>query len=621
MNKHHKALDVLRRDPDVAYVEEDSSVHTLEEYVPWGVSKIEAPSVWTSGNNGAGIKIAVLDTGVAANHPDLHVAGGVSFVSGITSWNDDHGHGTHCAGIIAALDDDIGVVGVAPDAELYAVKVLDRSGGGYISSIINGIEWCITNNMQVISMSFGSYLDSSALHAECNKAYNYGIVLVAAAGNSGPGANTVGYPARYSSVISVAATLSNDEVASFSSRGPELSVAAPGVTIYSTYLNGQYVLMSGTSMACPHAAGTAALILENETHTPAEVKNILQETAVDLGAIGPDTAYGHGRINAKAAVEEVLPPSNPLPDFSLSTLSTMVDVKAGSYVSFTTQVTSLYGFHGKVSLDKTAPDDWIVSFSPPSLSLSPGRSTSAATWVTVPSTASSGMYIITVTAFSWSVSHHVTVAVNVKASKQAQTLPSAPLNLAATAGNAKIDLSWSAPSSNGGSAITNYRIYRRVASSVESLIATIGNTLAYTDVTAANGQTYYYRVTAVNSLGESPKSNEASATPSEPTAKMMNVLVTTDKTVYSRGTYGIITITVTDATDGKPLQGVSLSVSFYEPSGSSWRIGVYVTSSSGTKQVGFGFARTIATGTYKVVAIASSAGYQTGVGQALFSII
>src|SRR3990172_1922031 len=259
-------------------------------------------------------------------------------------------------------------------------------------------------------------------------AYNNGIVLVAAAGNAGPGANTVGYPARYASVISVAATLSNDEVVSFSSRGPELSVAAPGVTIYSTYLNGQYVSMSGTSMACPHAAGTVALILENETHTPAEVKNILQETAVDLGAIGPDMAYGHGRINAKAAVEEVLPPSNPLPDFSLSTLSPMVDVKAGSYVSFTTQVTSLYGFHGKVSLDKTAPDDWILSFLPPSLSLSPGRSTSAATWVTVPSTAPSGMYIITITAFTFSVTHDVTVAVNVKASKPVQTLPSAPLN-------------------------------------------------------------------------------------------------------------------------------------------------------------------------------------------------
>ena len=203
-------IDALKRSSNVAYVENDDLVYALAQPLQWGVAKINAPAVWAGGNKGTGIKVAVLDTGIDTSHPDLRVVGGATFVSGTSSYNDDNGHGTHCAGIIAALDNNIGVVGVAPEASLYAVKVLDKTGSGSISNIISGIEWCITNRIQVISMSIGSSSSSSALKAECDKAYNAGIVLVAAAGNNGPRSNTVGYPARYSSVISVAATNSND---------------------------------------------------------------------------------------------------------------------------------------------------------------------------------------------------------------------------------------------------------------------------------------------------------------------------------------------------------------------------------------------------------------------------
>jgi len=297
-----QALDALQRNPNVAYVETDFEVYALAQTLPSGVQKIRAPEVWDIGNKGTGIKVAIMDTGIDQTHPDLKVYGGVSYVWYTSSYDDDNGHGTHCAGIVAALSNDIGVVGVAPEAYLYAVKVLDRSGSGYLSDLNYGIEWCISKGMQVISMSFGSSSDSISLHQECNKAYNSGIVLVAAAGNSGPGENTIGYPAKYSSVIAVGATDSNDVVASFSSRGPELSVTAPGVSIYSTYEGGIYATMSGTSMACPHVTGTVALILAKAAHTPTEVRDILQTTAIDLGSTGWDSAYGYGRIDSYAAV-------------------------------------------------------------------------------------------------------------------------------------------------------------------------------------------------------------------------------------------------------------------------------------------------------------------------------
>jgi subtilisin family serine protease len=256
------------------------------------------------------VKVAVLDTGIDVKHPDLRVAGGASFVKGSKSYSDDNGHGTHVAGIIAALDNEIGVVGVAPGAELYAVKVLNKQGSGFISWVVAGIEWSISNEMQVISMSLGSTSDSTTLHDVITLAYSRGIVLVAAAGNSGPGENTVEYPAKYGEVIAVGATDADDNVASWSSRGSELELAAPGVSIYSTYKGGTYATLSGTSMACPHVTGTVALILQkNPCLTPNEVRGILRGSAENLGSEGWDSTYRYGLVNAFEAVENTPQPS------------------------------------------------------------------------------------------------------------------------------------------------------------------------------------------------------------------------------------------------------------------------------------------------------------------------
>jgi minor extracellular protease Epr len=606
-----QAIDALQRNPNVAYVENDYKVYALQQTTPWGIQKIRAPQVWATGNKGTGIKVAIVDTGIDTAHPDLKVVGGVSYVSYTTSYNDDNGHGTHCAGIVAALDNTIGVVGVAPEAALYAVKVLDSSGSGYFSDVISGIDWCITNNMQVVSMSFGSTYDDTILHSELDVAYSQGIVLVAAAGNSGPGANTIGYPAKYSSVIAVGATDSNDVVASWSSRGPELSVTAPGVNIYSTYKGSTYATMSGTSMACPHVTGTVALILGRAAHTPAEVRDILQKTAVDLGPTGWDTAYGYGRIDAYAS-------SAPATlDFSISASPSALTIPAGASGSSTITVTSLNGFSGTVSLVASAPSGWTAQLDKIVLTIggSAPLTDSSTLTITVPSTTAAGAYAVTVTGTNGSLSHSATVTVNV------QTVPSAPQNLKATAGNAQVTLSWSAPSSDGGSAITNYNIYRGTVSGAETPLTTIGNVLTYTDTGLTNGQIYYYQVTAVNSIGESNRSNEANATPSASIVKTLSVTVKTDKATYSRGSNVRITVTVKDSSTGNGLQGASVKVTVYYPSGSVAWTGSGTTDSSGTVRFNYRIGQNAPKGTYKVVATASLTGYQTGTGQTTFKVV
>jgi subtilisin len=302
----------LKTDSRVAYVEADSKVYALDAELDnsWGVKHIGAGNVH-SYNKGTGVKVAVIDTGIDYDHPDLsaNYYGGHDFVNDDVDPMDDNGHGTHCAGIVAALDNGIGVIGVAPEAHLYAIKVLDSGGSGYLSDVVAGIEWAIENHVQIISMSFGSNSQSQAMQDACNKAYNDGLLLVAAAGNdySSWGGwwemDTVDYPARYDTIIAVGATDKNNNKASWSSTGPTLELASPGVSIYSTYWNNSYKTISGTSMACPHVAGVAALVWAGEPGlSNAQVRTRLRETAIDLGSAGRDQWYGYGLVDADGAV-------------------------------------------------------------------------------------------------------------------------------------------------------------------------------------------------------------------------------------------------------------------------------------------------------------------------------
>lgn len=281
------------------------------QVLPWGIDRINADLVWST-TTADPIKIAIIDTGIDLSHPDLkdNVKGGINTIRLDKSANDDNGHGTHVAGIIGATNNDIGVVGVGPQIDLYAVKALNRNGSGWLSDIIEGIDWAIANGMQVINMSLGSNSDSQSFHDAIIRANLAGIVQVAAAGNDGA---AVDYPAAYPEVIAVSATDSSNTVASWSSRGPEVDLAAPGVSIFSTYKGQSYRTLSGTSMASPHVAGTAALVLSmpavcdtdlNGSCSPSEVQQRLQTTATDLGLLGPDQQYGYGLVQAYNAITQ-----------------------------------------------------------------------------------------------------------------------------------------------------------------------------------------------------------------------------------------------------------------------------------------------------------------------------
>jgi len=303
-----KRVEILRIDPDIeVYALENVRIKGVKsqpaQTLTWNIDQVDAEISWGI-STGDPVKVGVIDTGIDLKHPDLqaNIKGGYNAIYPWKSPNDDNGHGTHVAGIIAALNNDIGVVGVGPNIDLYAIKVLNASGSGYLSDVIEGLDWAVTYGMQVVNMSLGTSQDIQSFHDAILNAYNAGVVIVAAAGNSG---GAVSYPAAYPEVIAVSATDQNNQIASWSSRGPEVDLAAPGVNIYSTYKGQSYATLSGTSMAAPHVSGAAALVIDTKkcdlnldnVCTPAEVQQRLEQTAIDLGDPGKDTLYGAGLVN------------------------------------------------------------------------------------------------------------------------------------------------------------------------------------------------------------------------------------------------------------------------------------------------------------------------------------
>lgn len=289
---------------------DSESVSAIRDYITCGLKIIYAPQAWRY-STGAGVRVAVVDTGITPRHPDLRVYGGVSFVPGVTRWYDDNGHGTHVAGTIAALANHRGVIGVAPAARLYAVKVLNRNGSGSTSSVINGLTWCYRTGMHVVNLSLGSGATSHSL-SDYSRAYETvgrrlrarGILAVAAAGNSGGTSRPyVGNPARCPSFMAVSSIDCSRRRSSFSSYGPQVEICGPGTNVISTYPPNGYRRLSGTSMATPHVAGVAALV---KRRRPSWTGNIIRwylwRTALDLGRPGRDWFFGYGQVRAYHAV-------------------------------------------------------------------------------------------------------------------------------------------------------------------------------------------------------------------------------------------------------------------------------------------------------------------------------
>ncbi|MFW5938803.1 MAG: S8 family peptidase, partial [Halanaeroarchaeum sp.] len=241
------------------------------------------------------------------------------------AWDDDNDHGTHCAGTADAVDDSEGVVGVSTEANLWAGKVLNGCGSGSNDNIAAGIEWAADQGFDVASMSLGGD-SSSVVQDACQYAYDNGVLLVAAAGNDGECTDCVGHPAAYDTVIAVSATSEDDSLASFSSTGPEVELAAPGEDVLSTVppesSSDGLDTFSGTSMACPHVSGAGAQLMANG-YTNTEARSRLQETAEDIG-LG-DNEQGYGLLDAEAAVLDGSDDTNSAPtvdDLSASEVET-----------------------------------------------------------------------------------------------------------------------------------------------------------------------------------------------------------------------------------------------------------------------------------------------------------
>ena len=293
-----EAITGLESNPHVRYVEQDQPAWALDS---WGIPQVNADTTNDMGYRGNGATIAILDTGVQVDHPDLDVVCGETFGTTcsdcVEPYGDDNGHGTHVAGTAAARDP---AIGVAPEAEICSVKVLDSDGGGSFGDIADGIVWAAEKGVEVINLSLGGGSGTSELRDACDYARNQGSFVVAAAGNDGTCCDCVGYPAAYDSVIAVSSTAPHDDFSSFSSTGPEIDIAAPGSDIYSTYINSGYDTLSGTSMASPHVAGAAAILMADLGYSNTQAESELLSSADDICLCEED--QGAGRLNVAAAV-------------------------------------------------------------------------------------------------------------------------------------------------------------------------------------------------------------------------------------------------------------------------------------------------------------------------------
>ena len=342
----NEIIESLKNDPLVEVVQPNYIYRTMVQEVPWGIgnnnnSGVNADLVQNHYNiTGNNTIAAILDTGINYNHVDLAAniwnnSGEANCTDGIDNdingYIDDclgydfigtdysnrapdndpddpiHGHGTHVSGTVAAVNNTQGVVGVAPNAKLMAVKVLDDVGIGTTVTIVDGITYARINGADVINLSLGGEVDDPLQRAAVDDAFNAGITIVSSTGNGGVDwlrDPEVGYPARYANVIGVGAVDINNNYADFSNYGPDLNIMAPGVNITSTVFS-DYQTWQGTSMATPHVVGIVALMKERDSSlSPSQIMTAIYDTAFDLGAAGRDDDFGYGLANVKMLFDQ-----------------------------------------------------------------------------------------------------------------------------------------------------------------------------------------------------------------------------------------------------------------------------------------------------------------------------
>ncbi|RQG92775.1 twin-arginine translocation signal domain-containing protein [Natrarchaeobius halalkaliphilus] len=290
----------------------DCSTHP-DQRTSWGLERIGADDVDPGGSD---VDVGILDTGIQSDHCSLSVAGGRNFTATGTpsDYEDRHGHGTHVAGIAGAVDNDLGMVGTAPDTNLYAVKVLDDDGRGRYSELVAGIDWCLSNDIELISMSLGGENESETVDDVIETATSDGHLLLTAAGNEGNAEDgscdeeTMTYPATHDDVLAVAAMDEDDTLASYSSVGSAVDLLAPGTEITSTITDNEYAEASGTSIACPFVTGVAALVWGISEADGPGPNDAIRRTLTDSAEPVLETCEeGHGLVDARAAVDGDVP--------------------------------------------------------------------------------------------------------------------------------------------------------------------------------------------------------------------------------------------------------------------------------------------------------------------------
>jgi subtilisin family serine protease len=373
-------LAAVAASPHVRRVERTGPVRTVGQTAPWSIGRMEArEAAAEAGTAQQDVQVAIVDTGVDGDHPDLEVSWGVNTTASGGSLaradtDDTDGHGTAAAGIVAARNNSVGSLGVAPGVEVYAIKVLE-SDEGTVTDIVEGIYRAIRgpdgiqgtpDDPEVLSVSLGTERDIQELHEAVRAAHVNGVVVVAAAGNSGDddtATDDVLYPAAYPEAIAVGAVDRDDDLAAFggqySADGPALAVTAPGAAITTTALGSGTARFSGTSAATPQAAGVAALSLAvTPGESPDEVADRLRATALDVGPAGRDDRYGTGRLRADAAVGNPFP--GGLPTAAGTTLyaptdpdddGVYEDVNGDGRVTFDDVVALAFADFGSVSAD------------------------------------------------------------------------------------------------------------------------------------------------------------------------------------------------------------------------------------------------------------------------------
>ena len=279
----------------------DSKNSKAGDLYGWFVTRIKADVLHNLNYFGDGVKVAMFDTGVNTSSGDLDLAGGISFVDGVSSFADDNGHGTKMASILSANLNGQGLAGIAPGIELYSVKVLDQNGVGRYSNVLNAVEWAIDNDIQIITMSFGGVEYSQILREAINRAVNNNILVVAAAGNGG--SNGVYYPAAFSEVIAVASSDGENKLASFSNFGNEVDIVAPGTNLMAYGLDGSVVESQGSSLSVQQVAGAASLLINiKPSLTNGQIKFLLYaNTSKQEGFEN----FGHGLLNIEQAYENL----------------------------------------------------------------------------------------------------------------------------------------------------------------------------------------------------------------------------------------------------------------------------------------------------------------------------